>query len=62
VTSLEPGNLYCRHGPVQPIVRTNPLRVEFAQWVGLLRDLTGARGVSSIPGYVFKPPAKARDD
>ena len=37
----------------------NPLRVESAQWVDLLSDLAGARSVSAILGYLFKPPGWA---
>lgn len=54
----ERDDLPCRYGLVHPITSYNPLRVEFAQWVDLLRDLAGARSVSAILGYLFKPPGR----
>jgi hypothetical protein len=55
----ERDDLPCRYGLVHPITSYNPLRVESAQWVDLLRDLAGARSVSAILGYLFKPPGWA---
>jgi len=55
----ERDDLPCRYGLVHPITSYNPLRVESAQWVDLLRDLAGARSASAILGYLFKPPGWA---
>lgn len=40
----------------QRIDRANPLRIEFTQWVHLLRDLAGARSLRAFLGYLFMPP------
>jgi len=52
----ERDDLPCRYGLVEPITSYNPLRIQFAQWAGLLRDLRGARSVRAVCGYLFMPP------
>jgi hypothetical protein len=34
----------------------NPLRVEFAQWISLARDLLRARSLRAVFGHLFMPP------
>ncbi|MBI5257807.1 MAG: sterol desaturase family protein [Burkholderiales bacterium] len=46
----------CRYGLVTPMVGYNPLRIEFAQWVALGRDLLRARSLRAVLGLLFKPP------
>jgi sterol desaturase/sphingolipid hydroxylase (fatty acid hydroxylase superfamily) len=46
----------CRYGWVHPIESYNPLRVEFAQWTGILRDVSSARSLKAVFGYLFMPP------
>ena len=52
----ERGDLPCRYGLVHPMTSYNPLRVEFAQWASLARDLAGARSLRAFFGYLFMPP------
>jgi hypothetical protein len=52
----ERDELPCRYGLVQPITSYNPLKVEFAGWIGLLRDLVSARSFGAVAGYLLKPP------
>ncbi|AIY43467.1 Sterol desaturase [Collimonas arenae] len=57
----ERDDLPCRYGLVQPLTSHNPLRIEFIGWVGLLRDLAGARSLRAFFGYLFMPPGWAPD-
>jgi hypothetical protein len=34
----------------------NPLRVEFAQWISLARDLLRARSLRAVLGHLLMPP------
>jgi sterol desaturase/sphingolipid hydroxylase (fatty acid hydroxylase superfamily) len=52
----ERNDLPCRYGLVTPVTSYNPLRIEFAQWISLLRDLAEARSVRAVLGYLFMPP------
>lgn len=52
----ERDDLPCRYGLVHPMTSYNPLKVEFAQWVSLARDLAGARSLRALLGYLVKPP------
>ena len=57
----ERADLPCRYGLVKPMTSYNPLRIEFAQWLALWRDLAGARSFRSVAGYVCMPPGWAPD-
>lgn len=57
----ERDDLPCRYGWVHPITSYNPLRVEFAQWLALARDLGRARSLRAVLGYLFMPPGWAPD-
>jgi sterol desaturase/sphingolipid hydroxylase (fatty acid hydroxylase superfamily) len=52
----ERDDLPCRYGLVHPLTSYNPLLVEFAQWISLLRDLVRARSVRAFVGHLFMPP------
>lgn len=51
----------CRYGWVHPIASHNPLKVEFAQWAYLLRDLLRVRSARALFGTLFKPPGWKAD-
>ncbi|HEY2927371.1 sterol desaturase family protein [Piscinibacter sp.] len=55
----ERDDLPCRYGLVHPLVSYNPLKVEFAQWLSLARDLAGARSLRAVVGHLFMPPGWA---
>ncbi len=55
----ERDDLPCRYGLVHPLHSYNPLKVEFAQWVSLVRDLVSARSLRAIWGYLLMPPGWA---
>ncbi len=55
----ERADLPCRYGLVHPLTSYNPLKVEFAQWIGLAADLLRARGLRAILGHIFMPPGWA---
>ena len=57
----ERDDLPCRYGLVHPQTSYNPLRVEFDQWVALLRDLAGARSLRAISGYLLRAPGWRAD-
>jgi sterol desaturase/sphingolipid hydroxylase (fatty acid hydroxylase superfamily) len=52
----ERDDLPCGYGLLHPITSYNPLRVEFAQWIVLWRDLVAARSVRAVLGYLSMPP------
>ncbi|MCW5635014.1 MAG: sterol desaturase family protein [Rubrivivax sp.] len=52
----ERDDLPCRYGWVHPIASANPLKVEFAQWFMLLRDLVRVRSWRSLAGTLAGPP------
>lgn len=52
----ERDDLPCRYGWVHPITSANPLKVEFAQWAALLRDLLAARSLRAVAGHLLMPP------
>ncbi len=57
----ERDDLACRYGLVHPITSYNPLRVEFAQWISLGRDLGRARSLRAVLGHLFMPPGWVPD-
>lgn len=52
----ERDDLPCRYGLVHSGPSNNPLKVEFAQWAALGRDLWRARNLRSFFGYLLMPP------
>lgn len=44
------------YGLVRQIDTLNPLKIAFAGWVEMLRDLRGARSLRDALGYLFGPP------
>jgi len=57
----ERDDLPCRYGLVHPQTSYNPLKVEFAQWISLARDLAKARSLRAVLGHLFMPPGWAPD-
>ncbi|MEO7009812.1 MAG: sterol desaturase family protein, partial [Caldimonas sp.] len=49
-------DLPCRYGLVEPVRGHNPLRIEFQQWLALVRDLLRARSLRAFFGYLAMPP------
>ena len=46
----------CRYGLVHPMTSYNLLAIEFDQWRALWRDLSTARSIKSVLGYLLLPP------
>ncbi|WP_225612950.1 sterol desaturase family protein [Variovorax sp. VRV01] len=46
----------CRYGLVKPQTSYNPFRVEFDQWLSLVRDVVAARGFKAKLAHVVMPP------
>jgi hypothetical protein len=57
----ERADLPCRYGLVHPLTSYNPLRVEFAQWLSLGRDLLHARSLRALLGHLLMPPGWSPD-
>jgi sterol desaturase/sphingolipid hydroxylase (fatty acid hydroxylase superfamily) len=57
----ERNDVPCRFGLVHPQTSYNPLRVEFAEWIALARDLAKARSLRAFFGHLFMPPGWAPD-
>ena len=55
----ERDDLPCRYGLLHPMTSHNPLRVEFAQWILLARDLLKARSPKAVLGHLLMPPGWA---
>ena len=55
----ERDELPCRYGLLHPMTSHNPLRVEFAQWIALARDLLKARSLRAVLGHLLMPPGWA---
>ncbi|HEY8101225.1 MAG TPA: sterol desaturase family protein [Burkholderiaceae bacterium] len=55
----ERDDLPCRYGLVDPLTSNNILKVEFFEWIKLLRDLRAARSVRAFLGHLFMPPGWA---
>ncbi|HEY9104216.1 sterol desaturase family protein [Chitinimonas sp.] len=51
-TAAEP----CRYGLVRPLNTYNPLRIVFAEWLELVRDLYRARGWCDRLGHLLRAP------
>ena len=57
----ERDDLPCRYGLLHPMTSYNPLRVEFAQWIALARDLLKSRSPKAVFGHLLMPPGWAPD-
>lgn len=57
----ERDDLPCVYGLVTPLHSYNPVKVELAQWVALVRDLVKARNLRAVAGLLFMPPGWAPD-
>jgi sterol desaturase/sphingolipid hydroxylase (fatty acid hydroxylase superfamily) len=49
------------YGLVRQIDTLNPLRIAFAEWAAMLRDLWSARSAREVWGYLFGPPGWSPD-
>jgi len=49
------------YGLVRQIDTLNPLKIAFAEWAALVRDLRGARGWREVIGLLFGPPGWKAD-
>ena len=50
-----------RYGIVSQLGTFNPFRVAFHEWAGIWRDVTHAKKLSHVFGYVFGPPGWSPD-
>ena len=50
-----------RYGIISNLGTFNPFRVAFHEWVGIWRDVTHAKKLSHVFGYVFGPPGWSPD-
>jgi sterol desaturase/sphingolipid hydroxylase (fatty acid hydroxylase superfamily) len=46
----------CQYGLVTPVTTFNPIRINFDPWIGLARDLAGARSPGEAWMFLFGPP------
>lgn len=44
------------YGLVRQIDTLNPVKIAFAEWLAMLRDLASARTLRDVAGYLFGPP------
>ena len=57
----ERDDLPCRYGLVKPITSYNPLRIQFDQWLLLMRDLLRSRSPREVIGNLLMPPGWKAD-
>jgi sterol desaturase/sphingolipid hydroxylase (fatty acid hydroxylase superfamily) len=50
-----------RYGIISQLGTFNPFRVAFHEWGGILRDITHAKSLREVVGYVFGPPGWSAD-
>lgn len=50
-----------RYGIISQLGTFNPFRVAFHEWVGIARDVAGAKSIGSALGYMFGPPGWSPD-
>ncbi|MCB9570116.1 MAG: sterol desaturase family protein [Myxococcales bacterium] len=50
-----------RYGLVKNIATFNPFKVAFHEWVGIARDVAGARSLRELLGYTWGPPGWSPD-
>jgi sterol desaturase/sphingolipid hydroxylase (fatty acid hydroxylase superfamily) len=46
----------CEYGLVTPVTSCNPIRINFEPWIGMVRDVAGARSLSEVWHYMFGAP------
>ena len=52
----ERADVPCQYGLVTPVTTYNPIRINFAPWIGLAKDLAGARSLRDAWMFLFGPP------
>jgi sterol desaturase/sphingolipid hydroxylase (fatty acid hydroxylase superfamily) len=52
----ERADVPCQYGLVTPVTTYNPIRINFDPWIGLAKDLAGARSVHDAWMFLFGPP------
>ncbi len=52
----ERADVPCQYGLVTPVTTYNPIRINFAPWIGLAKDLASARSVRDAWMFLFGPP------
>jgi sterol desaturase/sphingolipid hydroxylase (fatty acid hydroxylase superfamily) len=57
----EDGKEKPRYGIVSQLGTFNPFRVAFHEWAGIWRDVTRAKKLSHVFGYIFGPPGWSPD-
>jgi sterol desaturase/sphingolipid hydroxylase (fatty acid hydroxylase superfamily) len=50
-----------RYGIIANLGTFNPFRVAFHEWAGIVRDVSGAKSIGEVLGYVFGPPGWSPD-
>jgi sterol desaturase/sphingolipid hydroxylase (fatty acid hydroxylase superfamily) len=52
----ERADVPCQYGLVAPVTTYNPIRINFDPWIGLAKDLAGARSLGDAWMFLFGPP------
>jgi sterol desaturase/sphingolipid hydroxylase (fatty acid hydroxylase superfamily) len=50
-----------RYGIISQLGTFNPIRVAFHEWIGIWRDVRGAKNLREVWGYTFGPPGWSPD-
>lgn len=50
-----------RYGIVKNLTTFNPVMIAFHEWIGIAKDLRGAKSLKEIGGYLFGPPGWSPD-
>ena len=52
----ERADVPCQYGLVTPVTTYNPIRINFQPWIGMAKDLAGARSLGDAWMFLFGPP------
>ena len=52
----ERADLPCEYGLVTPVTTYNPIRINVEPWIGMAKDVAGARSLGEAWNYMFGPP------
>ncbi len=50
-----------RYGIIKNLGTYNPFKIAFHEWIGIVRDLRGAKSLKEVVGYVWGPPGWSPD-
>lgn len=50
-----------KYGIIKNLATFNPVMIAFHEWIGIAKDLAGAKSIKEVAGYLFGPPGWSPD-